>query len=154
MVRREFSNPKQKTHMIHTKNKKPAHTPTNFSELFPGSFLKAVDLAGQPHVVTIAGLSQEELNGESKNILSFEEFDAGLVLNVTNGRAIADLFGDALADWTGQQIELFPTRCEFSGKMVDAIRVRAVRPPPAAPARPARPAAPQPAAAESGDVPY
>ena len=37
---------------------------------------------------------------------------------------IAELYGDDSVDWRGKEIELYPTKVEFSGKLVDAIRVR------------------------------
>ena len=50
----------------------------------------------------------------------------GLVLNVTNARAIATLAGDDMDTWTGTQIELFSTPVTFKGQVTEGIRVRPI----------------------------
>jgi uncharacterized protein (DUF1810 family) len=48
-----------------------------------------------------------------------------LVLNKVNGRAIMDMFGPHTEKWVGKSIQLFATTCDFAGRTVDCIRVRA-----------------------------
>ena len=102
-------------------------------ELFPSKYLKAVDVADAPMQVSIDRLEQENVSRENPNetkpVVYFRGQTRGLVLNVTNGNAIAELHGDDCDDWTGKGIELFAARVPFGNKVVDAIRVRAALPP-------------------------
>ncbi len=76
---------------------------------------------------------------ESKPVLYFEEAQKGLVLNKTNATTIVKSYGDDTGNWTGKEVQVFPTKTEFKGETVDAIRVRVVQE--------AQPAAAPPAAA-------
>jgi len=91
-------------------------------QLFPSKYLRAADLDGDT-VVTIQRITQQDLNGEPKPILLLRE-SKGLVLNKTNSKTIAKLYGDEIDGWTGKQITLYSTPVEFGGKLVPAIRVR------------------------------
>ncbi len=99
-----------------------------YSEMFPGRFLKALDLQGRTVNVTIADHQLEDVGGngkaEHRPVLSFEGKDRGLVLNKTNASVLAEAFGDDGKGWIGQSIELFPTTTPFQGKVVDCIRIR------------------------------
>jgi hypothetical protein len=61
-------------------------------------------------------------------VLYFVGHQRGLVLNVTNGLAIASLYGDETDAWRGRWVTLYPTTCQFGNRMVDCIRVRAFPP--------------------------
>ena len=105
------------------------------TNLFPSTWLKAADLNGDT-VVTIRDAKMELLgqgdDAEQKLVLSFNESDKGLAINVTNCRAIEGLYGNDTDDWIGQAITVYPTEVQFGGKMVEAIRVRLRKPQPAA----------------------
>jgi hypothetical protein len=92
--------------------------------LYPSRFLRCADLSGKPRRVTIAGLKREDIGGEQKNILAFTN-EKSLVLNKTNARSIAKLYGDETRGWNGKDIVLVPAQVDFRGDIVDAIRVRA-----------------------------
>ena len=98
------------------------------STAFPSNYLKCDDLGGQPRVVNVRTCVQEELgqgkDKEKKPVLYFSKGPKGLVLNITNARVIANAYGDDTANWTGKQIEIYPTQVPFKGDLVDAIRVR------------------------------
>jgi hypothetical protein len=96
----------------------------NISGAFPSTYLKAADLQGRRVTVTMAGVRLEDIGGEQKPILSFVGKDKGLVLNKTNANMIAEITGsEETDDWKGQAIVLYPTKTDFQGKRVDAIRV-------------------------------
>lgn len=96
----------------------------NIGSAFPSTYLKAADLQGRRVSVTIAGVRMEDIGGEHKPILSFVGKDKGLVLNKTNANMIAEITGSEETDeWEGQAIVLYPTKTDFQGKRVDAIRV-------------------------------
>jgi hypothetical protein len=101
------------------------------SEAFPSKYVQASDLAGREVKVVIKGVQNEEMrDGSLKPVLYFHGTDKGLVLNKTNGGTIADMFGDDTDGWTNRSITLYPTRVDFQGNRVDAIRVKFIQPPP------------------------
>jgi hypothetical protein len=100
------------------------------SEAFPTRFLSAPDLGGKPIVVTIESTSRETLKSSEgkeaeKTVLHFVGARKGLVVNMVNWDAIAEIVGDDDDNaWAGHKIELYPTRVPMGGKMVAAIRIR------------------------------
>lgn len=101
----------------------------NIKSAFPSQYITAEDLQGQDCPVQIAGCRMEPVKQESgpdrdKPVLYFVGHQRGLVLNVTNGLAIASLYGDETDAWRGRWITLYPTQCQFGARMVDCIRVR------------------------------
>ena len=73
----------------------------------------------------------EEIGGEHKPVLYFQNHERGIVLNKTNSSIIADMYGEETDDWPGKRVVLYPARVEFQGKIVDAIRIKleVVQPP-------------------------
>lgn len=88
-------------------------TPVDWDELYPGRFLKAVDLKGKKVTLKIAGVKLEELIGDKgpqiKGLISFDRTEKQLALNKTNGICLKDMFGKKLAEWIGKRVTLFPT---------------------------------------------
>lgn len=96
------------------------------SEAFGGKFLKAADVP-EPLLLTITVVRQETMPSdehERKWTLYFLEREQGLVLNATNARTLAELFGDDSESWVGERIVVFPTTTDFGGRQVDCLRVR------------------------------
>ena len=120
----------------------------NLSTAFPSRFLKAADLPEEgSQIVTIEKIAMEEIgrDRESKPILYFEELQQGLVLNKTNGRAIArELGSQEFDDWVSRKIALYRADVEFQGELLEGIRVKAARQPERKPAKPAKPVTPAP----------
>lgn len=105
------------------------------SEVFPSKYLKADCLAqGNGRygtmVLTIAGISTSEPfdDGKVQRVLTFKEDGRELGLNATNWDTISFITGkDDDDEWVGAKIELFvDPMVRFGGKIVPAIRVRAV----------------------------
>ena len=95
------------------------------SEAFPSKYLSAPDLRGQAVTATIAHLMSEKMDdGVAKPVMSFVGAKKTLILNITNAKTIAKLYGDNTEGWIGKQIEIFPALTEFKGETVDCIRVR------------------------------
>ena len=103
-------------------------TSMRVSDAFPSKFLKADDLKGQTAQLTIDHVEMDDVGDDRKPIAYFQGAKKGLVLNVTNARAIAALAGDDMNAWGGMPIELFSTPVSYQGRMVDAIRVRPLDP--------------------------
>lgn len=89
-------------------------------------YLKAEDIGNEMWTFTIKSADVKEFdNGDRKLVIAFQEWDKALPLNVTNARAIADLYGHNSNDWIGKQIMLFSMPVKFQDRMVDAVRIRA-----------------------------
>ena len=96
----------------------------NINGAFPSTYLKAADLQGRRVTVAINTVKMEDIGGDHKPVVSFAGKDKGLVLNKTNANMIAEIAGtDETDDWKGVRIVLYPTKTDFQGKRVDAIRV-------------------------------
>jgi sucrose-6-phosphate hydrolase SacC (GH32 family) len=99
----------------------------NINAAFPSKYIKASDLDGKTVTVTIREVKIEQIGRENdpKPVIYFSGKDKGMVLNKTNARKIAQIVGAADTEqWTGAKIALFATEVEFSGDMVEAIRVK------------------------------
>jgi len=112
----------------------------SYTDKFPSRFLKADDLSGRRRLLTIKAITEERVgqgsDAEDKLIASFKEEPKGLVLNRTNCDAIAEILGtEDLDTWPGHRIVLYPTKVDFKGKRVPAIRIEE---PPAGKAPPER----------------
>jgi hypothetical protein len=94
-----------------------------FNDAYRGSFIKTADLNGKARRLTIASIGQEELGGEQKIVIRFQEDDRGFVANKTNGLFLKEAFGEELDDWVGNSVVLRPDKTDFQGKRVDCIRI-------------------------------
>ena len=98
----------------------------DINSAFPGKFIKATDLSGQPKVITIQSVAIEEVGKDgTKPVLRWAGCEQGLVLNKTNSMTIASDLGNETGSWVGKEIELYPTKTQMGADIVDCIRVRA-----------------------------
>ncbi len=100
------------------------------NDLFFSKYLKASDMDGKTATVVIERAPLETLkNSEGKEqakiVLYFRGAKKALALNLTNWDACAEICGDDTDDWPGHRIELYPTKTQMGGKMVDCVRIRA-----------------------------
>jgi hypothetical protein len=96
-----------------------------FHEAFPSKYLKAADLEGKEHTVTIDHIASEVMrNGEAKHVAYFRGKKKGLVLNVTNGKRLMARYGDELDDWAGGEVILYVDVTDMNGQIVDCIRLK------------------------------
>ena len=98
------------------------------THLFP--YIEGDSLADREVTLTMTTVTTEDLptyNGqtESKLVLHFKESDKGLILNKTNARAIAKLYGPETDDWDGERITLYTERVKAFGEFHNAVRVKA-----------------------------
>lgn len=107
------------------------------SAAFPSEYLKAADLQGRQVKVVIDRVEMRDVGDDHKPVIFFQGKDRGVVLNKTNSGVLEDAFGDETDHWHGQTITLYPTKVDYQGKRVDAIRILAdpVPPPVQPPAR-------------------
>jgi len=99
---------------------------------FTGKHLAKEDLEGKEVTVTIKNakeemIGNEEEGREQKVVVYFEEFEKGLVLNVTNFNAIKDACdgSDDDDDWAGVKGTLYVDQnITYAGKRVGGLRLR------------------------------
>ena len=102
---------------------------------FPSKYIACSDLNGQCVSLTIRELKATELDDDNgskvtKPVLFFVEAQKGLLLNKTNARAIAGIYGRETDQWIGKPITIFPAQTEYKGEPVECVRVK-LQPPPA-----------------------
>ena len=103
----------------------------DFRTLYDRNYLYSFDLAGRDVTVTIkevraAKVKDTEGKEQKKPLVFFKEShdQRGLVLCKTNGKIIADLYGNMTEQWVGKRVTLYPTTTSAFGKTVECIRVR------------------------------
>ncbi len=85
---------------------------------------------GEELLVTIAGFEGEEevknTDGKAslKTVLYFKEQVPKMIMNITNGNTISNLYGPHPDKWIGKQIQIFATPVKAFGKTQDALRIR------------------------------
>lgn len=96
------------------------------SSLF--KYIAGDSLVGKTVRMTMDRVVNEDVTGESgtaeKQIIYFVESKKGMVLNKTNAKRIARLYGPETDDWKGKVIELYTESVKAFGETHNAIRVR------------------------------
>lgn len=101
----------------------------DYRSMYDRDYIGEWDLDGKEVVVTISEVKAAELQNEKKQkskkpVVYFVGKEKALVLNKTNGKAIAGMYGPKTETWTGKRITLYPSTCEAFGQTVACIRVR------------------------------
>jgi hypothetical protein len=107
----------------------------NANDLFPPSeYLKSEDVeaSGGELTYTIKGIARKEYEEDDgtksvKGVLTFNEVDKKLTLNVTNTNALIAMYGKENIDtaWIGKTVILFvDPNVKYGGKMVKGLRIR------------------------------
>jgi len=97
--------------------------------LIPSKYLEAADLQGKSVAVTIekivARVELKNPKGEVdyRPMFALRGKEKGWILNKTNLKLIAQVFGSKADQWIGKTVVIYATRVESFGKTVDAIRV-------------------------------
>ena len=105
---------------------------TTLSDLFPSKYLKASD-AAEPVTLTITKVTQEAMKNrdgddETKPVIHFVEMEKPMVLNRTNAKTIAELYGDNIEDWTGKKVILTSVDVDAFGETTAALRISHKKP--------------------------
>lgn len=107
----------------------------HYALLYPNEYLAAPDLRGRDATLTIDRVEIETLKREDgkedKPVMHFREMAnrpknrrKRLVLNKTNAKTIAGLYGPEVEAWSGCRVTFYATTCQAWGETVDCIRVR------------------------------
>lgn len=84
---------------------------------------------GEEMLLTISKFEGEEevttADGKkSKQVLYFKEPVPKMIMNITNGNTLTQLYGSHPDNWIGKQIQVFATEVKAFGKVQDALRIR------------------------------
>ena len=111
---------------------------THWREFFKSDFFGACDLApGEERTLTIKSVGRKEVpvpNSSKKDLCLVAEFRESktkpMVLNVTNSKAMAKIFGTPhIEQWAGRRIQVYQSVTKFKGEEVDCLRIRPKEPP-------------------------
>lgn len=96
------------------------------SDLFP--YLEGEAIKGTTLTLTIRDIRPEKMKNhadqeETKEVLYFSEIRKGFVLNKTNSKRIAEMYGAQTGAWHGKKISLFTEPVQAFGKLHNALRV-------------------------------
>lgn len=101
--------------------------------MFP--YLEGEEIKDTTLTLTIKDIKLENLKGhagkeETKEVLYFQETTKGFVLNKTNAKRIAQLYGAMTGEWEGKQITLYTESVQAFGELHNALRVTPTSSPP------------------------
>lgn len=104
--------------------------------LFPSRYLKGADLRGKDVTVTIETieprheLARTDNTKEHKPLMRFRGAEKGMVLNKTNAKTIASIYGNEVLAWVGKPVTLYCAQVSAFGATHDAVRIRPTAPKP------------------------
>lgn len=102
----------------------------DYRSMFDQTYIGAWDLDGKDITVVIARFEAGKVKNKEaetrKIILFFEDSKTGkgMVVNKTNARTIAGMYGKDVSKWIGRAITLYATTTQVGRDTVDCIRVR------------------------------
>jgi hypothetical protein len=104
-------------------------TKTHWKVLINPDYLGAYSLPNAEDLtVTIDFVQTEEITGSGgkKEHCTVAHINGNkpLILNVTNSKSIAKLYGPFIEDWAGKQVTLFATTTKLAGEVVECLRIR------------------------------
>jgi hypothetical protein len=110
---------------------------TDWRAYFDSTCFRVWHLGGKERafkIVKVSRLTSEMVNGSKREIkkqprlaladLKGQAIPLPLLLNKTNAKTIAKLYGNSPSAWVGKFISLFPSTTSVGGEDVDCIRVR------------------------------
>lgn len=108
----------------------PSHT-THWKTLFPSKMLllgsqnlnEGEELVAKILDVQIQEIKNQAGKNENVPVARFENAPP-MVLNITNCRTIATLYGERYDEWAGHSIQIYATMVRSFGETVTALRVR------------------------------
>ncbi len=110
-------------------------TRTDYRSLYEKDYIGAWDLKDKDVTVTIVKVKGGELTRPGgkkakKPVIFMHGTEKGFVINATNGKSIASMYGPHIEGWVGKRITLYKsmTRNPEDGKDVECIRVRPIVP--------------------------
>lgn len=101
----------------------------DYRSMYDAKYIGAWDLPANKDVIVVidrveASVLTSSRGTNKKPVVFFRGKEKGLVLNKTNGNAIAGMYGTRTSKWKGQPIAIYATTTSVGGETVDCVRVR------------------------------
>lgn len=102
---------------------------THWKRLINPDYIGAYSLPeGEDMTVKIDYVQSEEITGSGgkKEVCTVAHLvnQKPMILNVTNSKTIAKLYGNYIEDWMGKKITLFASTTRLAGETVECLRIR------------------------------
>lgn len=102
---------------------------THYKRLMNPDFIGAYSLnEGEDLTVVIAGVAREIITGsggkKEECTVAQLKGQKPFILNSTNQKSIAKLYGPYIEDWAGKPITLFASTTKLAGDTVECLRIR------------------------------
>ena len=103
---------------------------THYKKLINPDYLGAYSLdPGKDMVLTIKSIGRETITGtggkkEDCPVCHWVEDQKPMILNVTNMKTIAKMYGPYIEHWTGKRVQIYATTTKFGSDMVECLRIR------------------------------
>lgn len=102
---------------------------THWKRLINPEFIGAYSLPeGQDLTVVIDFVQLQEITGTGGKkedcTVAHLQGEKPMILNVTNSKSIAKLYGPFIEDWAGKRITLFASTTRLAGETVECLRIR------------------------------
>jgi hypothetical protein len=104
-------------------------TQTHWKKLVNQDYIGAYALTpGEDLTVTIKKVGKREIKGtggrDQECLVATLDGQKPLILNATNSKTIAKLYGAFIENWEGKQISLFASTTMLAGEQVECLRIR------------------------------
>lgn len=102
---------------------------TDYRRLYDSEYIASWDLE-KDTTLTVAKVVGGEVGGQQgrpvtkKPIVYFQEAKKPMILNKTNGKTIAAMYGKDTEQWVGKKITLYVGQCDVAGETMDCLRIR------------------------------
>lgn len=105
----------------------------HYRTMFDNAYLGAWDIPeGRNVTVTIdrvvAGTLKSQRGTDKKPLVFFKGKKKAMVMNKTNCKTIAAMYGTDVGEWVGKQIAIYSTTTQAGGETVPCLRVKAGAP--------------------------
>ena len=103
---------------------------THWKRLINPDYLGAYSLeAGKDMILTIKSVSREMITGtggkkEECPVCHWHENQKPMILNVTNMKTIAKMYGNFIEGWSGKRVQIYASTTKFGGDTVECLRIR------------------------------
>lgn len=102
---------------------------THWKRLINPEFIGAYSLPeGQDLTVVIDFVQLQEITGTGGKkedcTVAHLQGEKPMILNITNSKSIAKLYGPFIEDWAGKRITLFASTTRLAGETVECLRIR------------------------------
>ena len=103
---------------------------THWKRLINPDYLGAYSLeSGEDMILTISAVKREMITGtggkkEECPVCHWQENQKPMILNVTNMKAIAKMYGPYIENWAGKRVQIYASTTKFGGETVECLRIR------------------------------